>query len=282
MKKNLVPIKASFFIAFLLFSCNQNNDESAYFDLNLHGEVNTLIEIEYMAFNYNDAVLKGTVKSTEITLFDRNGRITNKYYPQNGLFSKYEYVYDDRGNKVEEYKYLRNRLAYRYEYRYDEKRNMIESRTYSFDGPIISKYSHKYRFNEKGNVIEEKQYNSTGIHLFTNSSDYDALGNLLELTKIQHYNDGSSEKEVTKYDVNGNVLEETSYNINGIPYRKTSYKYDEKRNIVEKRHYRLNNELISILTYEYSEYDSKGNWIQRVEYANDSLYSYTERIINYY
>ena len=70
------------------------------------------------------------------------------------------------------------------------------------------------------------------------------------------------------YNENGNVIEENKYKSDGRLAFKYTYHYDEKGNRVEKNRYGSDGKLYWRETFEY-EYDSRGNWVKRIDFEDD-------------
>ena len=160
---------------------------------------------------------------------------------------------------------------------------MIEERTLNSDGtPVNTKYN--YIYANKGNIIEANEYSSSGSLEYKYTYKYDDKRNLIEKKQYQSYKDGSlMDTDTIKSDVKGNLIE---VNSDDLFYHKKFmiiYKYDNRGNVSECSNY-SNGELTSKTIYKYDNYDSKGNWLIKNEYHNDSdnPYTITEREIEYY
>jgi len=73
-------------------------------------------------------------------------------------------------------------------------------------------------------------------------------------------------KNISKYDSNGNKVEDSSYDSEGSLSGKSIYKYDSNRNKVEMSNYDSEGSLF--WTYIY-KYDSNGNMVERFFYDSD-------------
>ena len=62
---------------------------------------------------------------------------------------------------------------------------------------------------------------------------------------------------------------------------KTKFKYDNKKNLVEEKHYDENGELSRNKKYTY-KYDSQGNWIEKIVYNEEKPEFIISRTISYY
>jgi hypothetical protein len=109
----------------------------------------------------------------------------------------------------------------------------------SFDPRYSFKY--KYKYDLKGNISEEAWYQSDG-----------------SLWMRYVYSTKEKEKEELVYDEDGNLNQKSVRN------------FDDKNNEVELIYYDTeNNKVIGKETFEYIEFDAKGNWTKRITYEGD-------------
>jgi hypothetical protein len=90
-------------------------------------------------------------------------------------------------------------------------------------------------------------------------------------------------KYTYRYDDRGNWAEINTCNSDSSLNSKFTYKYDDRNNMTEKNYYRSDGSLLRNYIYKY-KYDSKGNWIERIEYYGEANIKneITEREIKYY
>lgn len=98
-------------------------------------------------------------------------------------------------------------------------------------------------------------------------------------------------KSTYKYDNRGNVIEEIIYNSDGRLKEKRTYTYDYIDNVIEENIFieasEYNSEATkSKYTYEYKKYDARGNWIEKIKFARrgevKEAKAIIERKITYY
>ena len=179
----------------------------------------------------------------EITVYDEKGFKK----PESGAKIKK----DSNGRILEEEGYWEGRPASMVSYKYDTKGNLIQDTYYGYESG--DGFLNNYKYNDKGWV-----------------------------TEVITDGEPSSPPRQYEYDKEGNKITEIYH---GYESGKSKYKYDERGNIVEHEWISgdatLNNQG-EVTTYKY-EFDSKGNWISKIEYnGKNELQIITERTIEYY
>lgn len=180
------------------------------------------------------------------------------------------------------------------EYEYDEEQNLTEIRIWNNnDGKQIHTYS--YEYDHRGNRIKETSDSvyPQGIHA-TFNYEYDERGNQ---TKMEWYEGGHSGIYSTsyyEYDENDELIRSGfKYHESGIKsdltyvneyddecrlvkqcttsstgsYSETTYKYDEKGNVVEKKESYSNGTLV--YQYHYG-YDESGNLVKEIYHYGEN------------
>lgn len=180
-------------------------------------------------------------------------------------------------------------------------------------------------FNIKGYIVETRQFGGAGNNLIAKKTfKFDSKNLIIEessgaLTfkykyiilnnsRFQMIVDYHDSKRTSLFDNNANIIDETSYSGKKINYNviykydqyenliKENYttyeyydinQYDSKRNLEKKTRYSANGKLIFIYKKLYTKYDSKGNWIESIDYDITSDKSgipllITKRNIEYY
>ena len=140
---------------------------------------------------------------------------------------------------------------------------------------IIIQYKNTYKYDENGNLIEDSSsywgFNSVSKYL------YDEAGNLLQMDYM-NTEDSLILRYIYKYDIDGRMAENSSYNSNGELHEKmgnivettstnpnpllndiTYYKHDLKGNMLEVNSKYPDGSQNYLNTYEY---DEKGNVIK--------------------
>ncbi|GIZ15225.1 hypothetical protein [Capnocytophaga catalasegens] len=177
----------------------------------------------------------------------------NTFNSQGTLWKTNLYFYDEKGNIFENIEYNgRSEQTAKKGYIYDSNNKEIGYINYDSKNNVLAKYV--YMYDEKGNIAEKTHYDPQGEIIKIQRSKYDAKNNEIE----QHFFDSKNNLlyfYILKYDRRGNVMELDSYNPDGTLNVKNHWKYT---------------------------FDTKGNWIQKIEYTSDKSYFIIERTIEYY
>ncbi len=163
-------------------------------------------------------------------------------------------------------------------YSYDDKGRVTEVRLTLFDETLVSK--DVFTYNEKGQKTVWNQYNADETLHVRHAYKYDVNGYLSE--DMQSIPDGKVTSKYTyKNDTKGNRIEEKEYDYTGTLTARRTYKYDEKGNKTAESSYDNSGTLYYTGTFEIT-YDSAGNWLQRITYADSVVTSIEEQEIGYY
>lgn len=281
----------------------------------------TIISITTHSFNKNGFLTKkvtdGLDKNPYVQTFnyDVNGnRTEEKGFIGDKLNYRIAFKYDQEKRLIRETKYENNIVAYDQTFLYD-KTNLIEKEKKNKDGKVTEKITYTYDF--KNNLAEKSVFETQDTKGEIKLSEFytykhDINNNLIEMITYYYFYMASdtvtsSEKKIYAYD-NKLLMDEIWYNSTGKVTQKTRYTYNKKKQvrtaIAEKYHIGKEREEI---TYQYSskgiisekyigrhsgnrstfsmtKYDSKGNWIEYVSFAeNDkSTTTVTEQEIEYY
>lgn len=222
---------------------------------NLKGQVKSIKEIPYEAEKQDGKIIK-----------------TN-YYNEYNVFK-----YDNNGNLIEKILHRDSiTLSDKYIHQYDSKNNLTETIIIDNDG---EKSKIIYKYNDKNYLIEEKLYSLDDDFSAYDYYKYDENGNKIE--EISYINNKLSSKLVYSYNKENLIESICHYSRNGEKDMKTSYKYNDRNNLIKEYTYifSINDDLEH--TYHYKNYDEKGNWIERYKHFGNNSYSITERIIEYY
>ncbi len=150
--------------------------------------------------------------------------------------------------------------------------------SYGADGVLTSRS--EYNYNDSGRLVDVKRYRGDGGLNVTTTYKYDKLGNESE----ERNTDPSGLMFMSakgKYDLNGNRIVYDRFDQFGHLFLKSNLRYDKNGNEIEEREYDSHESLQFKTSYEYSEYDSKGNWQRRVMYKNEVPKIIVERKLEY-
>ena len=185
---------------------------------------------------------------------------------QNVLIGKNGYNYNEQGNKSIEYTYNPDgTLDAKSVFIYDEKGILIEEDSYNPDGS--SGFTNTYKYDRRGNITSIKLYDTYGSLFVRTASDYDNNNNETEEINYTQILENDRHKDIVlnkttwRYDDKGNMIEERYYERDTTMTRHTFYKYDENGNKVEQSKWESGITLKT--TYKYN---SDGNPIEETQY----------------
>lgn len=115
----------------------------------------------------------------------------------------------------------------------DAHGNMLTAVTYSFLGEAVDTVSNLYDYNAAGQLTKQRIFDSKGKLTQTIEKVYDGKGIIIMAKKVYAKD---STKEVTQYNEHGDPVEFRRYAADGSNnnWIKTSYKYDDHGNWIEK------------------------------------------------
>lgn len=184
-----------------------------------------------------------------------------------------------RGKVVDELPQI-DKFMFKYVYYYNKDGNMIEQLSFNNSENLESRTIWEYDSDNK--MIAGTSFTEKGEVSFTYKMEYNSKGQLEKW--LIYYSDGrimDGDDDFFVYDDNGNVIE--SIFMDGNIERKSIYKYDENKNIIEEKEF-IDGELNSTSNYVYSDFDLNDNWLKRIEYKDDDYVPIiiTIRDIEYY
>ncbi len=185
--------------------------------------------------------------------YKQKNKITGRkmYDAQNYLLEHLQYVYDEFGVLAAQSTYKGdNSLLVRYVYEYSTKKQLIKSSVHAPYPSIYTTSFYTFDYNKKNELICQKTYNKNEQLYQTDSFWYDQNG-FEKRHKIISHNDGFNFNSYSKYDPLGNLI---------------TYKAPAQ------------NEPLTSYTYQF---DSLGNWTQKLHFKNGKLTDIHERNIIY-
>lgn len=145
-------------------------------------------------------------------------------------------------------------------YSFDPNGRLLENITYDNTGSVASKQ--EFVYNNAGKKIRAKIYNGQGNLLNSMGYKYDKYGNLVSEILYEKGDEIEHEKNYT-YNAAGKKTMELEKRDEHRIYKKALFLYDERRNLVEDKHFDGNDSLL--FRYEY-KYDLRNNKIEEVRY----------------
>lgn len=291
--KKLVLMTISALICGVLFTTcaykkTKPNAKKTSWELDgLKGKVKSLKTVSYTAITNLGQLRKGEIiedtwgYSNTLIKFDEKGNWTDysSYKPDGSNIRLEVMKYDGEGNSLEMFIYNYGNIEHRRTFTTDKNGNIIEMFRFDTKDSLVTKSF--YRYNEDGYEIEAYRYTVTDSLISKTISNYDKNGNLIERF---NYGAGGSltTKTLYKYDNSENRIERTVYGLDENLIEKTTYQYNEKRLETETNTFNSNDNSNTKNTYKYKKYDTKDNWIERIEYKDDVVVKITERLIEYH
>ena len=200
---------------------------------------------------------------------------------QDILNAKSIYNYNQLGNKTNEYTYNADgSIDTRSVFTYDNNGLLTQEDSYNPDGS--TGFTNVYKYDKRGNMISVKLYDTYGSLFLRTSSEYDANDN--ETKEINYtqsvekdkHKDVILNKTTWRYDEKGNMVEEEYYEGDSTITKETTYKYDDNGNKIVQNKSEGNMSLKS--TYKYNslgipveeiQFDANGVFAVKIIYAYD-------------
>jgi hypothetical protein len=257
-----------------------------YKQMNLNGFVKSIVEIVYGVNEKDGKIIRdsGSIFSfapTRLYFFDGNGNLTeSREEYQEGIPTKTVFLYDDKGNEIENILYRHNRekeVQDTTTSRYDDNGNKIEE---NYSGYVKQKRT--YLYDDKGHLIEMNltTFSSRGNVNNKTVYKYEINGNMVE--ESEYRSTGEFMKNIKySFDEKGNKTEDQEFKPEGILRFKSTYKYDEMNNTIEENRFGSTGNILKSTTNNY-EYDIHNNWIKLLIFENKILKAIAERKIEYY
>ncbi len=246
---------------------------------------------DWVQWLYFDEEGNLTSESTAEYTYDKKGnKLTDKLYEDGQLVSFGEYELDSQGISFKKYETEEYEDGSRCVYEYNESGDSMGYVLCDEEGNITESYRTEYITDEEDNLLGEKVYEN---EVLTQEISYASAKNeeeeFLYAEEVAHYSEDGS-KLVEKYDENGELISELSYDAEGkkIYEYDLEYFYDEDGNHVstEKRE---NGKLKQEVIYEYDEegnvtaektYEGK-KLVKEIQYAEAEYFFYEAKVITY-
>ncbi len=280
--------KILYIIFILMVSSGYAQNKKTSWDWDgLKDKVKVLKTKNYNAIDTLERIVKGQL------IDDVYGSILIKYN-QSGAWTEYRSfnpdgsvrwaelpVFDEKGNMIDRGDYIYSgadsTLYRRYRMWYDNTGNMTEMIRSDSTGSVISKSCYKY--DNKNNNTETQSFNSSGTLEWKINSEYDGQNNMIQNLKSD-ISGSLVEKTVYKYNDRGNMIEYYVYKGDEKPESKIVYQYNNKNFCTEICQYDKQGNLKKT-TFKYI-FDSKDNWIEKIEFRDGIVTKITERQIEYF
>ena len=173
------------------------------------------------------------VSEYETYEYDDNNQVIARclYYDENELAGRYVYELDAEGRIQTETLHVEDFISYTVVYAYDGQGNNISQTRYDKNGLLYSVTEYTYDANGRITSGGFINYREDGSVRSSSTSVYEWSEDGRTLRVPWYYSGGESEGslagyDVTVYDVNGDVIETRSEDVNGIVQGKTVYIYE--------------------------------------------------------
>ncbi len=314
MQRLYILIKPSFFmlwIAALLLSCTSRSTENDIAKDQLKGQVKFYKQSCYAAEQHSNQVIKGRPivdypGDHHQTFYNPKGNRTEyiQYDSRDNPNTTISYTYNPKGNKVQE-QYCKEKEECRaYIYSFDsegnrsktyeslgqEKKLLVTSYTYDRSNNLIVYSEHNasggvyrkevYSYDDRGNKTKSIRYQSNGQVDQIKTFQYDSIGNNIR-KELYYKEDKLEERYDYQYDKSGKVQVYIRYGGDLNLITKFYYTYDDQGNPLTETRYYADTKLRQNFSYSY-QYDSSGNWINKIVYRNDTPEFIYQREYTYY
>lgn len=157
--------------------------------------------------------------------------------------------------------------------------SVTETTTLFLQGKDTTYISGFTKFNKDGKTVEEAEYDTHGGIIKKELSKYDGDGNKIEEFIFESEDTPKRQKKtISKFDLEGNKKEDLEYDVSGKLIQKQQFLYDAFNNKKQELKYNAEGKLIRKIVYKY---DSNGLRIERKEYDGNNVliserrYAYT-------
>lgn len=247
-------MKNIFLCIMALFAVNvfSQENQTDLQELNLKGKVKSVRSVDYEAVEVSGEVVKGRIVEDNFFAYNEAGSVVEKtkYYADGTPCEKFIVTYDSEGRVIEGCMYnSEGKIDFKKVITYDNKGNKLTENESNEKGEVRVKESFKY--DDKNNLINKDTQFFDGNLDAKTVFEYDKKGNLIK----QHlYREGSWLTEIySKRIENGITIKEIQSKSEKQKKEKKILKYNDKGNVIEE-----------------SEYDAKGNLLERITYKYDA------------
>lgn len=199
----------------------------------------------------------------QVCNYDEKGNLIEEisYYKGGIEGTRSKYKFNDYGKKIEELTIIkRNPYDFKTVYIYEGSGRLIKET--KIDGDQKKIYEIVYTYDSIGRLIKEDYFNT-----FTTKREY-IYGEDNQVTGEKFYNEDDSRDELNyTYDERGNKTETIATLFPEKKIYRSSFKYDEKNNIIEELHLNPDGS-VQIFSNVY-KYNDEGNWIEKESYFSN-------------
>mgnify|MGYP001219655129 CR=1 FL=1 len=279
----------------IIISCSSKVDRSKHLqDLNIYGNVKSITENSYEAFENKNKIEKGAKiygwKRNPFTIYfnDKGYKIKEIETRSDGItIIQSTFKYNSKDSLIEEISFnSSDNPVYYTKWEYNSFGQKTTETRMNKEYRILSQK--KWNYDKKNILIEEKYF---GVNDYS-TIEYDSEGNEIEV--IKHHPISLKSIKLLKYDKNERVIEEkttdesnsswkvkfsyennnkpkeeTMYNSNDIMTLKWSFKHHKNEQVSEKTGYKISKEGKTIHISSVIHYSEKGREIDDVYYDSE-------------
>lgn len=254
-------------------------------EMGLKGNVHTYKITSYKAIDSFGIIKRSSSpdhwRGDVVSVFDRDGYKSevNYYDKEHKLYQKVMYKYNANRKRTSRDVYdSEGKILQKNIYVYDQKGHKKSYKGYNAKGEVVELFM--YKNDDKGRELEEycTKTNYSVCGKYTHS--YDEQGRVVQLCRYTKTVGDADNCEKYTYDKQGLITQTEFYEKNSLVH-KLIFEYDKSRNEISERMYDNNGDFVQEKEFVY-KYDSKGNWVERVEYIDGFPRTVAVRDIKYY
>lgn len=244
-----------------------------------NGAVKEVTDSIYSASGKLGEIVIGESQESEIYKYNSDGKLESKAWCQSSeydaFYSNYNYEYNSAGKLIkEEWDGTHVRMSSNHEY--NNKGQLVKTEEYGSGGGERSFIVTNYEYNSAGQLIKTSKsdqkregYDYMGFEVVTNY-EYNSAGQLVK--KVKHNNGESWTAEAHEYNSAGQLVAKFGRDIDDV-----KYKYNGDIQLVTGLQ-----GCQGVYKYEYTKFDDKKNWIERITFIHGKVSEITKREIAYY
>jgi hypothetical protein len=220
----------------------------------IKGEPKSVMEKKYDVTIKFDDIMKNDIDEAVKYVYDERGFLTNiLFYSSSGEVER-EILRESGKNGVE----IKSETYYT---RYGKREKASESE-------LLNINQNKREYSIMSNWLGEKRTDTVVIEILDKNTEKHE--NSTHITIIKTNKDGKMVENNTTFKENNELTDQNFF----------KYKNGDNVEWIEKLPMNPDREQI-IHTYKYTEYDNKGNWIERIEFEDEKAVHITVREIEY-
>jgi len=222
---------------------------------------------------------KGSVYDNEF-LYNTKDSIIQWTMSNDDLNRVYKIKRDDKNRPIKIKVIENDTINYLYLIEYDEKGNIVSKKEFKSDNipvKLIERSFNEQNLKEKEHIVKYQTWDTVK---YENQFFYDSNQNLI-LKKKNFENDSNFTKIKNSYHKNGKLKKSVRKPIGGEYSVMTVREFNKKGELIEYSRIPSDENLKQVWEYKY-DYDTKGNWIEKINFKNKEPLRMIKRSIQYY